>query len=81
MRFELFKFRIFRNSDKAIDINGLLLNGQTYWLDKYGHYKTGFYHGVHYYFQGWLKESVARTIIDSPEMSAVIGEFVERMID
>ena len=42
-------------------------------------------HGVHCYFQGRLKESVTskeyRTIIDSPEMSAVIGEFVERMID
>ena len=42
-------------------------------------------HGVNCYFQGWLKEAVTskeyRTIIDSPEMSAVIGEFVERMID
>ena len=32
-------------------------------------------HGVHYYFQGWLKESMAsneyRPIIDSPELSGV----------
>ena len=41
--------------------------------------------GVHYYFQGWLKETLdskdGRMIINSPEDSAVIGEFVERMID
>ena len=41
--------------------------------------------GVHYYFQGWLKETLdlkdASTIINPLEVIAVIGEFVEGMID
>ena len=41
--------------------------------------------GVHYYFQGWLKETLdskdARTIINPLEVIAVIGEFVEGKID
>ena len=74
-----------RDAYEAIYISCLVLNGQTYWLDRYGHYKAGFWHGVHYCFQGWLKETLdskdARRIVNAPEVSAVIGKFVEGMID
>ena len=73
------------DADRSIDISNLVLNGQSYWLDKYGHYKPAFYHGVDYYFSSWLKETLgireARTILGSPELATVIGEFVENMID
>ena len=83
---ELTQLRTFlRDADGSIDISGMVLSGQTYWLDKHGHYKAAFWHGVHYYFHSWLIEmkgsKEARRIISSPEVGTVIGEFVESMLD
>ena len=83
---ELTQLRTYlQDADESIDISGMVLSGQTYWLDKHGEYKGAFWHGVHYYFHGWLIETKgsaeARRIINSREVGTVIGEFVERMLD
>ena len=46
---ELTQLRTYlQDADESIDISGMVLSGQTYWLDKHGEYKGAFWHGVYY---------------------------------
>mgnify|MGYP000873724941 CR=1 FL=1 len=76
---------LLRQADEALDISGLVMNGQTYWLEHHWDARTAYWHAVEYYFRSWLLETQgsvnARKIANSPEAGTVIGEFVSRMMD
>ena len=83
---ELTQLRTFlRDADGSIDISGMVLSAQTYLLEKHGHYKAAFWHGVHYYFHGWVAETrgsaETRRLKSFPKVGSVIGEFVESILD
>lgn len=76
---------LLQEADQALDISGLVVNGQTYWLERHWDASSAYWHAVHHYFRCWLLETQgpvdARAISNSPEAGTVIGEFVTRMLD
>ena len=76
---------LLQEADQALDISGLVVNGQTYWLDRHWDASTAHWHAVHHYFRCWLLETQGsvhgKKITNFPEAGTVIGEFVARMLD
>ena len=76
---------LLQQADEALDISGLVIDGQTYWLEHHWDASTAYWHAVEYYFRSWLIETQgpveARKITNTPEAGTIIGEFVATMVD
>ena len=65
------------------DIFGKTYSAMSYWADKYGDYRSAWFHGVLYHLETWLELAEASTVVRTctPEMPTAIGEFLDRMMD
>ena len=65
------------------DIFGKTYSAMSYWADKYGDYRSAWFHGVLYHLETWLELAEGSTVVRTctPEMATAIGEFLDRMMD
>ena len=65
------------------DIFGKTYSAMSYWADKYGDYRSAWFHGVLYHLETWLELAEMSTVVRTctPEMATAIGEFLDRMMD
>ena len=65
------------------DIFGKTYSAMSYWADKYGDYRSAWFHGVIYHPETWLELAEVSTVVRTrtPEMATAIGEFLDRMMD
>ena len=65
------------------DIFGKTYSAMCYWADKYGDYRSAWFHGVLYHLETWLELAEVSTVVRTcpPEMATAIGEFLDRMMD
>ena len=65
------------------DIFGKTARSISYWAEKYGDYRSAWYHGILFHLETWLELAEVSTVVrtNSPEVASAIGEFVERMLD
>ena len=65
------------------DIFGKTYSAMSYWADKYGDYRSAWFHGVLYHLETWLELAEVSTVVRTctPEMATAIGEFLDRMMD
>ena len=65
------------------DIFGKTYSAMSYWADKYGDYRSAWFHGVLYHLETWLELAEVSTVVRTctPEMPTAIGEFLDRMMD
>ena len=65
------------------DIFGKTYSAMSYWADKYGDYRSAWFHGVLYHLETWLELAEVSTVVRTctPELATAIGEFLDRMMD
>ena len=65
------------------DIFGKTARSISYWAEKYGDFRSAWYHGILFHLETWLELAEVSTVVrtNSPKMASAIGEFVERMLD
>jgi hypothetical protein len=65
------------------DIFGKTARSISYWAEKYGDYRSAWYHGILFHLETWLELAEVSTVVrtNSPEVASAIGDFVERMLD
>ena len=65
------------------DVFGKTASAIIHWADKYGDYRSAWFHGVLYHLEAWLELAEVSTVhrTYTPKMATAIDKFVERMLD
>ena len=65
------------------DIFGKTARSINHWVDRYGHYRMAWHHGILFHLEAWVELTEVSTVVrtNSPEMVIALGDFIEYHLD